>query len=560
MTDQTRTDPVESGSPIVEMVGITKSFPGVLANDAVSFTVRRGEVQCLLGENGAGKSTLIGILSGLVRPDAGTIKIDGEPAPIDSPRAALELGIGTVYQHSALIPALTVLENLMLGDSRQLRLGVAAARARLAELAGSLGVVVDPEMKASDLALGAQQQVEIIKALWRGSRVLILDEPTSMLTPQGVAELGAVLERLKGQGQGVIFITHKLHEALTLGDGISILRAGRIAGSIDRATLRSTPHEELRTQIVHLMFGADAGAVASVAELQDELVEGRAERKQQELAGAEALLELRGVSAEGERTELGIDDVSLDLHEGEILGVAGVDGNGQRALAEVIAGQRPVAKGDVLLFGGSVARMSVAARQKLGLRYVTDDRLDEGVVRSLPVGINLFLKRIGQGPFWRRGQIQRSVVDERAEELVREFDVKTPSVATRVGTLSGGNIQKVLLARELSFEPKVVVFNKPTYGLDVKTTAAVREQIRGLARAGGGSLVISTDLDELLELCDRIAVLSRGQIVGVIPNGAGAAEAVGRLMVGSEAPLEPDPADGGEPPHGPTQHLIRGTR
>ena len=535
MTDQTSTAGSGPGSPIVEMIGITKRFPGVLANDDVSFTVHRGEVQCLLGENGAGKSTLIGILSGLVRPDAGTIRIDGKPAPIDSPRSALDLGIGTVYQHSALIPALSVLENLMLGDSRALRLGVSAARARLAELAASLGVEVDPEMKASDLALGAQQQVEIIKALWRGSRVLILDEPTSMLTPQGVAELGAVLERLKAQGQGVVFITHKLHEALTLGDGITILRAGRIAGSIDRATLRSAAHEELRERIVHLMFGADAEKVATIAELQDELVEGHAERKQQLLAAADVLLELRGVSAEGERTEVGVEGVSLDLHEGEILGVAGVDGNGQRALAEVIAGQRPTSSGDVLLFGGSVARMSVAARQKLGLRYVTDDRIDEGVVRSLPVGINLFLKRIGQSPFWRRGQIQRTVVDDRAVELVREFDVKTPSVASRVGTLSGGNIQKVLLARELSFEPKVVVFNKPTYGLDVKTTTAVREQIRRLAAGGGGSLVISTDLDELLELCDRVAVLSRGRIVGVVPNGHGAAEEVGRLMVGAEA-------------------------
>ena len=244
------------------------------------------------------------------------------------------------------------------------------------------------------------------------------------------------------------------------------------------------------------------------------------------------LLELRDVAAAGDGAELGIDDVSLDLREGEILGVAGVDGNGQRALAEVIAGQRSAARGEVVLFGAPVTRMSVAARQKLGLRYVTDDRIGEGIVQSLPVGINLFLKRIGEPPFWRRGRIQRAVVDERAAELVRAFDVRTPSVATRAGTLSGGNIQKVLLARELSFGPKVVVFHKPTYGLDVKTTRTVRELIRELTGGGGGALVISTDLDELLELCDRIAVLSRGRIVGVIANRPGAAEEVGRLMVG----------------------------
>lgn len=525
--------PIDTATPIVELRGITKAFPGVLANDHVDLALRRGEVHCLLGENGAGKSTLIGILSGLYRPDEGTIRIDGVERTIASPRTALELGIGTVHQHSTLIPALTVLENLMLGDTRRLRLDVAGARARLAELAGLLGVRVDPDARAADLALGAQQQVEIIKALWRGSRVLILDEPTSMLTPQGVAELSKVLARLKEQGQAVIFITHKLHEALSLGDEISILRHGRLAGTIDGGTLRSTPHEELRELIVRMMFGEEARTVADVAELQEELVEGSRARPAAAAAPeADTVLELRGVSAAGQGAELGIDDVALELHAGEILGVAGVDGNGQRALAEVVAGQRAPAAGEVLLYGAPVTRMPVSARQKLGLRYVTDDRLGEGIVGSLGVALNLFLKRIGEPPFWRRGQIQRRIVDARAEQLVREFDVRTPSVSTRAATLSGGNVQKVLLARELSFEPKVVVFHKPTYGLDVRTTSAVRDAIRRLARDGGAALVISTDLDELLEICDRIAVLARGRLVGVVPNGPGAAEEVGRLMIG----------------------------
>jgi general nucleoside transport system ATP-binding protein len=523
---------VQTDTPIVELVGITKAFPGVLANDRVDLTLRPGEVHCLLGENGAGKSTLIGILSGLLRPDAGTIRIEGVETAISSPRVALDLGIGTVHQHSALIPALTVLENLMLGDNRRLVLDEVGARRRLAELAGLLGVEVDPEARAADLALGHQQQVEIIKALWRGSRVLILDEPTSMLTPQGVAELSKVLARLKEQGQAVIFITHKLHEALSLGDFISILRQGRLAGTIDRLALQTTPVEELRAEIVRLMFGEDAKTVADVAELHEERVEGEVARVD---ASAETVLELRDVSATGEGAELGVTAVSLELKEGEILGIAGVDGNGQRALAEVIAGQRAATHGDVLLFGGPVTRLSVSARQKLGLRYVTDDRLGEGIVGSLPVGLNLFLKRVGERPFWRHGRIQSSVVDERARKLVAEFQVRTPSVGTRAGTLSGGNVQKVLLARELSFEPKVVVFNKPTYGLDVRTTATVRDQIRALAGGGGAALVISTDLDELLEICDRIAVLSRGRLVGTVANAPGAAEEVGRLMVGVEA-------------------------
>lgn len=357
-----------------------------------------------------------------------------------------------------------------------------------------------------------------------------------MLTPQAIAELGKVLGRLKEQGQAVIFITHKLHEALSLGDRISILRQGRLAGRIDGQTLRSTAHEEVRAEIVRIMFGEEARTVADLAELQQELVVGDA-GGQADIA-AETVLELRTVSAPAEGAELGIDDVSLELRQGEILGVAGVDGNGQRALAEVIAGQRAAAQGQVLLYGAPVTRLSVLARQKLGLRYVTDDRLGEGIVGVLPVGLNLFLKRVGERPFWRRGRIQRAVIAEQAGQLIDRFDVRTPSVDTRIATLSGGNVQKVVLARELSFDPKVVVFHKPTYGLDVKTTATVRSLIGRLAQGGGAALVISTDLDELLEICDRIAVLSRGRLVGTVPNRSGAAEEVGRLLLGDSGAEE----------------------
>src|SRR5882762_8515047 len=278
-------------APAVELVGITKQFPGVLANDDISLTVRRGEVHCLLGENGAGKSTLISILSGMVRPDAGEIRVGGRVVRIDSPRAALELGVGTVYQHSTLVRAVTVLENLLLGETRGLRLNVEAARARLAEVAATLGVEIDADAPAGELGLGRQQQVEIVKALWRGSRVLILDEPTSMLTPQGVAELQKVLRRLKETGIAVVFITHKLHEALAVADRITILRAGRVIGSLIASELTTSSPEELQARIVQLMFGEEARAVADTAELQVDL-EAEEGHVQTTLAEADVLLEL----------------------------------------------------------------------------------------------------------------------------------------------------------------------------------------------------------------------------------------------------------------------------
>ena len=518
---------------VVELHGITKAFPGVVANDDISFDVRAGEVHSLLGENGAGKSTLMGILSGIQTPDSGEIRVDGAPVRIDSPRKALDLGIGTVYQHSTLIPALTVLENLMLGDSGKLRLDAAAARTRLEEFGTLLGVEVDPEQRAADLALGRQQQVEIIKALWRGSRLLILDEPTSMLTPQAVKELYTVLGRLKADGLATIFITHKLHEAVSLGDRISVLRRGRMVGTLDARAVASTPADKLEEIVIEMMFGGPSEDLADVAELRvgiDEVEAAEATARHKHPVG-EPLLELAGVAAPGEGTEPGIEDIDLVLREGEVVGVAGVDGNGQRALAEAISGQRRTSAGEIRLFGAPVNRLSVLKREKLGLRYLTDDRIGEGIVGNLSISMNIFLKRIGQAPYWRYGSVRKRAIDARAKELCEEFDVRAPGVETRAGTLSGGNMQKVLLARELSFGAKVVVFHKPTYGLDLKTTLGVREMIRQM-RDGKAALVISPDLDELLEVSDRIVVLSRGRLVGEVDPGPGAAERIGGLMIG----------------------------
>ena len=518
----------DDAPPAVELIEITKTFPGVVANDRISLAAMPGEVLCLLGENGAGKSTLMNILSGIYRPDAGRIQIDGVPVTIDSPRHGRDLGIGMVYQHLSLIPTLTVLENLMMGSNPGLTLDWPGARARLGELSRTLGVSVDPDARAGALALGQQQQVEILKALWKGSRVLILDEPTSMLTPQGIAELQTVLRGLKHSGLAIIFITHKLHEAIAIGDRVAILKQGRVVGRLGPADLAGVAPHELQQRIVTMMFGDPDAVGADLAELREETGTQVAPR---ELSAA-LLLELVRVSAEGSRGQRGIHDISLDVRGGEILGVAGVDGSGQRTLAEVIAGQRRQSAGEIRLAGASINGTSVAARQRLGLRYVTDDRLGEGVVSSYAVSLNLVLKRIGQPPFWRSGRIDRAAIRASAREAIGTYDIRTPSSETRIGKLSGGNIQKALLARELSFEPRVVVFNKPTHGLDVRTMVAIRQRIRDLARGGIAIVVISNDLDELLDLSDRVAVLDAGRIAGVVAIGPGAEARIGELILG----------------------------
>jgi ABC-type uncharacterized transport system ATPase subunit len=512
---------------LVALRGITKSFPGVVANDRIDLDVHAGEVHALLGENGAGKSTLISILAGMYRPDEGEILIEGRAQEIDSPRAAIELGIGTVYQHLTLVPTLSVLENLMLGiGSQGARLDLGAARDRFDELAKVLGVSFDPDATVAGLALGQRQQVEIMKALWRRSRVLVLDEPTSMLTPQDYDELRHYLERLKGQGLAIVLITHKLHEAIEMGDRVSILRSGRKVGSLEPDDVAGRSADELRGQIVRIMFGDETPEVESAVELS-----GAEAPREARPARGPVVLSVTDVELAGDPQEVGLRGVSLELHAGEVTGIAGVDGNGQRELAEVIAGQRRPDSGNVFLGDEDATRLGVAERQQRGLRYVTDDRLGEGTVAGFDVAMNSVLKRIGEAPFWSHGRVNRAEIDRYANQLVEDYDVRTPDVYARVATLSGGNIQKLVLARELAFSPKVVVFNKPTHGLDVRTAEFVRDTITRLASEGVAALVISTEIDELITLCDRIAVMSRGVVTGVVDNAPGAEERVGELMV-----------------------------
>jgi len=519
--------------PAVAVEDIVKRFPGVLANDHISLDFEKGEIHVLLGENGAGKSTLIGILAGMQQPDSGTVRVNGQVIRIGSPRESLQLGIGTVFQHVLLVRSLTVLENLMLGGPWWSRLGRHEALARLMTFSETLGVVIDPDAELGRLSLGQQQQVEIIRALWHGGRVLILDEPTSMLTPAGVRELGQVMRRLRDQGVAIIFITHKLKEAYEFGDRISILRLGRVVGDLPKARLASMSEGDVTNEVIRLMFGPTATVTGDARALVHE-----GQRRRRAVAvdrSGEPLFMVRDVSASARPGETVLSNVAFDVWPGEVFGIAGVDGNGQKELAEALAGQRPVASGRLVLGDDDLTTLGIGARRRLGMRYITDERLGEGTVGTHSVATNLLVKDIGLPPYWWRGMTRWKQVREHARDKIETFDIRTPSEQTPIARLSGGNIQKVLLAREASSEARVVVFNKPTYGLDLHNTRLARERILKSAASGIATIVISTELDELTELCDRIGVMSQGRLRGIVDNTEGAEMRLGVLMTGADA-------------------------
>jgi len=512
--------------PAVVLKGLTRRFPGVLAADAVSLEIRAGEVHALLGENGAGKSTLIGLLSGLLQPDAGEIRVDGRPVTIASPRAARRLGIGTVHQKLLLVPSLTALENLLLGAPWWRPVDRRGALRRFEALRGLLAAAVPPDVPVGRLALGQQQQVEIMRALWHGERILLLDEPTAMLTPEGVRELAAVIGRLRAQGLAVVLITHKLGEAFDLADRVSVLRRGRVVGALSPAEVATLDRRAATARVIGWMFGRTEAQGGEVP---------LRPRPPVDRSGP-PLLDLRMASVRGEAGEPALRDLSLRLWPGEVVGVAGVDGNGQTQLAEALAGQRPLSGGALILDGRDVSALGVAGRRAAGVRYLTDDRLGEGSVATLPLSLNLLLERIGQPPFWRRGLPQDRPIAENARHLIAAHDVRAPSEATPAGSLSGGNLQKLLLAREADPAARLLILNKPTTGLDLQATRRTRALIRaGGGTAGAALLVVSNELDELLETCDRIAVMEGGRICGIVDAGPGAEAAVGRLMLADRA-------------------------
>lgn len=533
-THEPRTADVEEARvPAIALRGITKRFPGVVANDDISLDFREGEIHVLLGENGAGKSTLIGVLAGMQQPDEGEIQIGGRTARIGSPRESLRLGIGTVFQHVLLVPSLTVIENLMLGGRWFRKLNRADALARFEELSRVLAIEIDPDVEVGRLSLGQQQQVEIIRALWHGGKALILDEPTSMLTPQGVKELGAVMRRLRDQGVAIVFITHKLGEAYEFGVRISVLRLGKLVGDIPPARLGAMNEEEATNEIIRLMFGTGGLDGADV----DAFVhEGKQRRRERTFDTAgEPALTVRGISTIAEPGECALSEVTFEVRPGEIFGIAGVDGNGQKHLAETLAGQRSVSSGEILIGRAPVRHLGVAGRRRLGVRYITDERVGEGTVGGHSVATNLVLKEIGRAPHWQHGITRWRRIFHHARDMIAHHDIRTPSEHTPLGRLSGGNIQKVLLARELSSEAKVVIFSKPTYGLDLHNIRLARERIVQAAEAGRAVVLISTELEELMELSDRIGVMFGGALTGIVENDPGTEGLIGRLMTGAEA-------------------------
>jgi simple sugar transport system ATP-binding protein len=495
----------------IEMRGIVKRFPGVLANDQVSFDVKSGEVHALLGENGAGKSTLMKILYGLYHPDEGEILLDGEAVKIQSPADSIKLGIGMIHQHFMLVPTLTVAENVALGlpSTRGPVTDLDRVTERINELAKVYGLQVEPEAYVWQLSVGQQQRVEIIKALYRGAALLILDEPTAVLTPQEVDDFFVTLEQMAGDGHALIFISHKLSEVIHISQRVTVLRDGRVVNTVPTS-------ETSKEQLAQMMVGRP--------------IQERRERDYRE--SGRVRLHVEAIEALSERETPALRGISLEVQSGEILGLAGISGNGQRELAEVITGLRPATHGHVFIDGNDVSGASPGQIMDHGVAYIPEERMHDGMIGEFTVSENLILREHNRPPFARAGFLNFRAVSRESAKLIRDFNVKTPSQETLVKSLSGGNIQKLVLARELSRQPHVLVAAQPTRGLDIGATEYVHQVLLEQRAAGTATLLISEDLDEILALSDRIAVIFGGQIMGEMPRAEATPEKLGLLMAG----------------------------
>jgi simple sugar transport system ATP-binding protein len=499
------------------MRGIRKSFPGVVANDGVDFEAAAGEVHALLGENGAGKSTLSNILTGLYRPDEGEIRLHGSRVQFAAPRDALDAGICMVHQHFRLVEPFSVAENVVLGDHRgeakSFRLRTRATERRVAEISTRYGLHVDPRARVWQLSLGEQQRVEILKALYREARILILDEPTAVLTPQEAEVLFATLREMAAEGRTVIFISHKLHEVKAVADRVTVLRRGKSIATVDTAD--ATPRS-----LAALMVGRElAGGTATAPR-----------------APGDVALHVAYAWAEGDRGGAALQGVSLDVRGSEIVAVAGVAGNGQRELAEVIAGIRPATQGEVRVAGRALRNGDPRASIGAGVAYVPEDRLGTGVAPSLSVATNLALKGYRRRPDSYGPLLRLAAIRDQAVALIKQYAIATPGPTAPARLLSGGNLQKVVLAREFSGQPKVLVAASPTRGLDVGAIETVHAYLREAAASGVGVLLISEDLDEILELADRVLVMYEGRILGEFAAERANVEEIGLLMAGGGDP------------------------
>ena len=494
----------------LELRGITKRFGALVANDHIDLVVEPGEIHCLLGENGAGKSTLMNVLYGLYRAEEGDILLDDVVQHFAGPGDAMNAGIGMVHQHFMLIPVFTVAENVMLGHE-QTRAGgvldITAARARVREISARFGFDVDPDALVGDLPVGVQQRVEIIKALSRDARVLVFDEPTAVLTPQETDELIVIMRQLRDAGTSIVFITHKLREVREVADRITVIRLGKVVGEAEPTATNA--------ELASLMVGRSVELTV---------------HKDQARPGAAALV-VRDLSVTDAIGQLVVNAVDFEVHTGEVLAIAGVQGNGQTELTEALLGLQPRVSGEITLDGRSIRGLSVRKVLNTGVGFVPEDRKEDGLVSEFTIAENLMLDRSDGQPFVKGASLQLGYLAEFAEEKVREFDIRAQGVGTHVGRLSGGNQQKVVLARELSRDLRLFVAAQPTRGLDVGSIEFVHTRIIQTRDAGTPVIVVSTELDEVVALADRIAVMYRGSIIGIVPGNT-SREVLGLMMAG----------------------------